>query len=66
MRTSSLTLLSSLIAAAAVLAGYAHAQGAKPAPARPTMVIEAQPIKQAKGVQQRETHLPAFGQLGIH
>ena len=28
--------------------------------------VAAQPIKQAKGVQQRETHLPAFGQLGIH
>lgn len=53
MRTSTLTLLSSLITAAAVLAGYAHAQGAKPAPARPTMVIEAQPIKQAANPMSR-------------
>lgn len=45
MRTPNALFLSTLITSAAVLAGYANAQGAGPAPARPMMVVEAKPIR---------------------
>ena len=45
MQTKNAILLSALMTSAAVLAGYANAQGAAPAPVRPATVVQAQPIR---------------------
>lgn len=53
MRTTTVLLLSTLISSAAVLAGYAHAQGASPATAKRAVVIEAKPIHETANPMSR-------------